>query len=212
MQVYTAVRMLTNAKRTLAEMAASALTARAATFANVHPDTVDTTAKQTLMIVHPVSFSSMYYQLCHGKVSGGDDLKHLMCATRWCFHRVTIWVPLGPRDYFSVTFNLYFVSPALDPCLNGGSCVDDVGSFSCECHPGFEGEHCEIEADECASQPCRNGAICRDYVNSFVCECRPGFDGILCDHNILECTERWDTELPIFGMHFLKMIKWANSV
>lgn len=82
MQVYTAVRMLTNAKRTLAEMAASALTARAATFANVHPDTVDTTAKQTLMIVHPVSFSSMYYQLCHGKVSGGDDLKHLMCATR----------------------------------------------------------------------------------------------------------------------------------
>lgn len=57
MQVYTAVRMLTNARRTLAEMAASALTARAATFANVHPDTVDTTAKQTLMIVHPVSFS-----------------------------------------------------------------------------------------------------------------------------------------------------------
>lgn len=88
-----------------------------------------------------------------------------------------------------------FVSPALDPCLNGGSCVDDVGSFSCECRPGFEGEHCEIEVDECASQPCRNGAICRDYVNSFVCECKPGFDGILCDHNILECTERWGTEL-----------------
>uniref|UniRef100_A0A674MY80 Notch receptor 2 n=1 Tax=Takifugu rubripes TaxID=31033 RepID=A0A674MY80_TAKRU len=102
---------------------------------------------------------------------------------------IFLWVTLGPWDYFSATFNLYFVSSALDPCLNGGSCVDDVGSFSCECRPGFEGEHCEIEADECASQPCRNGAICRDYVNSFVCECRLGFDGILCDHNILECTE-----------------------
>ena len=80
--------------------------------------------------------------------------------------------------------------PSVDPCLNGGSCVDDVGSFSCNCHPGFEGDRCEIEIDECASLPCRNGAICRDYVNSFVCECQPGFDGFLCDNNILECTER----------------------
>lgn len=75
MQVYTAARMLTNAKRTLAETAATALTAQAAIFANVHPDTVDTTVKQTLMIVHPVSFSYIYYQLCYGGV--GDGLKHL---------------------------------------------------------------------------------------------------------------------------------------
>ena len=104
---------------------------------------------------------------------------------------------------FSIYSNQIFVSPALDPCLNGGSCLDDVGSFSCECRPGFEGEHCEIEVDECASQPCRNGAICKDYVNSFVCECQPGFDGILCDHNILECTERWATECLIcHALHF----------
>ena len=69
--------------------------------------------------------------------------------------------------------------------------MDDVGSYTCDCRPGFEGDRCEAEVDECASQPCQNGAVCRDYVNSFVCECRPGFDGILCEHNILECTERW---------------------
>lgn len=68
--------------------------------------------------------------------------------------------------------------------------MDDVGSFSCDCRAGFEGERCEAEVDECASQPCRNGAVCQDYVNSFVCECRAGFDGILCERNILECTER----------------------
>lgn len=105
---------------------------------------------------------------------------------------------------------IFCFSLSVDPCLNGGSCVDEVGSFSCECRPGFEGVHCKTEVNECASQPCRNGAICKDYVNSFVCECQPGFDGILCDHNILECTERWGTELPIFVMHFLKMMKLVS--
>lgn len=85
---------------------------------------------------------------------------------------------------------LLSLSPSVDPCLNGGTCVDSVGSFSCKCRPGFEGDRCETEVDECASHPCRNGASCRDYVNSFVCQCQPGFDGILCQHNILECTER----------------------
>lgn len=108
------------------------------------------------------------------------------------FITIFLWAPLSLWDYFSDTYNLYFAL-SVDPCLNGGSCVDDVGSFSCECRPGFEGVHCKTEANECASQPCRNGAICKDYVNSFVCECQPGFDGILCDHNILECTERWGT-------------------
>lgn len=73
--------------------------------------------------------------------------------------------------------------------------MDIVGGFTCDCRPGFHGDRCETEVDECASQPCRNGAICRDYVNSFVCECRPGFDGILCEHNIPECTERWSHHL-----------------
>lgn len=90
-------------------------------------------------------------------------------------------------DTSSPSVSRYF---PVDPCLNGGSCVDDVGSFSCKCRLGFEGERCETEVNECASHPCKNGALCKDYVNSFVCECRPGFDGILCEHNIEECTER----------------------
>uniref|UniRef100_A0A3Q2ZCT3 EGF-like domain-containing protein n=1 Tax=Hippocampus comes TaxID=109280 RepID=A0A3Q2ZCT3_HIPCM len=82
----------------------------------------------------------------------------------------------GTQQY-SWTFSICFqsnvsLSPSSDPCLNGGSCVDNVGGFACECRPGFQGGRCETEIDECASQPCWNGANCRDYVNSFVCECR----------------------------------------
>lgn len=90
--------------------------------------------------------------------------------------------------------------PSIDPCRNGGNCVDGVGSFSCDCSPGFEGVHCEIDVDECASHPCMNGASCTDYVNSFVCECQQGFDGLLCERNILQCTKRWATFSTIISL------------
>lgn len=68
--------------------------------------------------------------------------------------------------------------------------MDRVAGFFCDCRAGFEGDRCETDVNECASQPCRNGGVCHDYVNSFVCKCPPGFNGIQCEHNILECTER----------------------
>lgn len=32
----------------------------------------------------------------------------------------------------------------LNPCANGGTCTNLIGSFYCLCPPGFEGETCEI--------------------------------------------------------------------
>ena len=31
-----------------------------------------------------------------------------------------------------------------DNCLNGGTCVDGVESYTCDCVPPFTGVHCEI--------------------------------------------------------------------
>lgn len=84
--------------------------------------------------------------------------------------------------------------------------MDDVGGFSCNCRLGFEGERCETDVDECASQPCKNGAFCKDYVNSFVCECPPGFNGILCENNIQECTERL-----VYMLRLLLLNTWMTS-
>jgi hypothetical protein len=42
------------------------------------------------------------------------------------------------------------------PCLNNGQCVQtDVSSYQCQCPPGFDGKHCELDAHVCQTQqPC----------------------------------------------------------
>lgn len=58
-----------------------------------------------------------------------------------------------------------------------GRCIDQVGSYRCECNPGFIGQRCDQEVDECSSGPCMNGATCKKLINTYVCLCLPGTDG-----------------------------------
>lgn len=55
--------------------------------------------------------------------------------------------------------------------------------FSC---PGYTGQHCETDINECYSDPCHYGT-CKDGLASFTCYCRPGYTGRLCETNINEC-------------------------
>ena len=35
------------------------------------------------------------------------------------------------------------------PCQNGGTCVDGVGSYACNCEEGFLGNNCEYKGNFC---------------------------------------------------------------
>ena len=79
-----------------------------------------------------------------------------------------------------------------EPCQNSGKCIDGINNYQCDCsNTGFEGDHCEININECAvnGNPCQNNGTCVDLINKYECNCYPGYDGVNCERDIAECDE-----------------------
>ena len=54
--------------------------------------------------------------------------------------------------------------------------------------PGFTGDLCAIDIDECQSDPCLNQGICIDEINGFTCNCSQGFIGVQCELSTENCS------------------------
>ncbi|KAI8515802.1 hypothetical protein Bbelb_066150 [Branchiostoma belcheri] len=92
-------------------------------------------------------------------------------------------------DECGASFQQTFQFQIMDcPCQHNGVCIPDVtkprgqGFYTCEC-PGYTGQYCETEIDECAASPCKNGT-CIDRVNGYNCTCDAGSTGPNCGINI----------------------------
>jgi hypothetical protein len=59
----------------------------------------------------------------------------------------------------------------------------------CVCKPGYTGERCHAEIDECQanSVTCLNNGTCIDLVNDYRCNCSLGFTGHRCEERISNC-------------------------
>lgn len=64
-------------------------------------------------------------------------------------------------------------------CQRGAHCQDVRNSYACACPPGYAGDYCERDIDECLHHDCRNGATCKDEVAKYSCLCPAGYDGDL---------------------------------
>jgi Notch-like protein len=113
------------------------------------------------------------------------------------------------------------------PCVNGGSCRDSArrngtggtptganpgvppGWYRCYCAPGWEGQECTYDSDECLSAPCVNGGECLESlayqaaleaargqkytvapvaIGIFRCDCKHGWEGPRCNDDVDECS------------------------
>lgn len=45
----------------------------------------------------------------------------------------------------------------------------------CECLPGYVGQHCEQDYNDCLENKCQHGAECVDAVNGYTCVCKEAF-------------------------------------
>lgn len=91
---------------------------------------------------------------------------------------------------------------------------DGVDMYTCDCHSGYTGPHCEEDIDECKMYPdmCKNGATCevslytvythtendvtillaisaQNNAGSYTCQCSEYYTGNLCDEDIMECKD-----------------------
>ncbi|XP_069497615.1 protein crumbs homolog 1 isoform X2 [Ambystoma mexicanum] len=71
-------------------------------------------------------------------------------------------------------------------CYNYGNCTEIKNELRCICLPGFMGERCEIDIDECQSDPCLNGGLCQNLPNRFHCICDVNFAGDRCEIDLTD--------------------------
>ena len=65
-------------------------------------------------------------------------------------------------------------------------CVNSPGSYKCVCKPGFSGQNCETNVDNCKSKPCdsERSTGCADKENDYYCRCFKGWEGKNCTQSM----------------------------
>uniref|UniRef100_G3SL69 Crumbs cell polarity complex component 2 n=1 Tax=Loxodonta africana TaxID=9785 RepID=G3SL69_LOXAF len=139
----------------------------------------------------------------------------LECASAPCAHNASCLEGLGSfrclcwaRGYSGERCEVDEDECAAGPCQHGGQCLQrsepglyggaqavfsgafsfrHAAGFLCRCPPGFEGDDCSVDVDECASQPCISGGRCQDLPNGFKCHCPDGYTGLTCQEDVDEC-------------------------
>ncbi|XP_046569114.1 LOW QUALITY PROTEIN: uncharacterized protein LOC124277463 [Haliotis rubra] len=70
------------------------------------------------------------------------------------------------------------------PCIHG-DCNDELNSYTCTCHTGYQGDNCDVNIDDCVENECTNGGTCVDGVVEYTCRCTPEYTGQYCDANLV---------------------------
>ncbi|KAK7912470.1 hypothetical protein WMY93_012681 [Mugilogobius chulae] len=124
------------------------------------------------------------------------------CKVNHCVNGGTCVTGVGEEPFICIcadgfggdTCNLTENGPCSpNPCQNDGTCEvlaptrrgDVFNEYICRCQLGFEGVHCQINVNDCATKPCKNGGLCRDLDGDYTCQCSSPYVGKQCQHRCI---------------------------
>ena len=91
-------------------------------------------------------------------------------------------LPIGhssPRQNYTGVFNFHYVT--MDLSITARCAANFKGPDCTQCLPGFAGEECKVNIDDCIGVNCSGNGQCVDRINSFSCDCTTGFTGPSCE-------------------------------
>ena len=65
---------------------------------------------------------------------------------------------------------------------------ENLTSFLFSFFPGFDGDRCHINIDDCHNNLCQNGGHCVDGINTYTCDCPVEYTGKYCTVDVDECS------------------------
>uniref|UniRef100_H2Z2M2 Delta-like protein n=1 Tax=Ciona savignyi TaxID=51511 RepID=H2Z2M2_CIOSA len=147
-----------------------------------------------------------YFCNCSAKYEGKNcSILRNICENRSCevIDSCTIHVASNESS-------LGYVVQGSGICGVHGTCRTTRGSYRCRCDAGFEGTHCELNVDDCATSRCQNGATCVDGLNTYTCICDEGWQGRYCEQGERLCvTSLLVTSLDL--THFKISLDYVNE-
>ncbi|KAG8556043.1 hypothetical protein GDO81_017908 [Engystomops pustulosus] len=119
------------------------------------------------------------YIICHGHLCARGATCALGADGYFCLCPSNV---TGQQCRFNIMPSIFCGNEKKNiTCYNYSNCTEELGVLGCSCQPGFVGERCELDIDECASNPCLNGGICQNLPNRFHCICDMNFAGDMCE-------------------------------
>uniref|UniRef100_A0A6I8RF58 Slit homolog 1 protein n=1 Tax=Xenopus tropicalis TaxID=8364 RepID=A0A6I8RF58_XENTR len=113
-----------------------------------------------------------------------DDCKYSDCENGGtCLDGINNYTCLCPSQYTGEYCEhlVDICSTDLNPCHSDSKCTVTPEGPKCECAPGYGGDDCSLNYDDCKDHRCQNNALCVDEVNGYSCLCTEGYSGQLCE-------------------------------